>query len=160
MERGMKDELKDIGRLRKAMMPLFKLLPEQFFEENERRFALLEKKLDKLTIPQPEIVVKAPIVNVPAAKIDIAPPEVTVNLDPDSITQALIKAKNLTSPSPYEPHDQAKGQIFKYSGFLRDDGSWYIQRIAKGEQRYAKGQGGYADAWDGRSKLRYGHIDR
>lgn len=152
------EELKEVGKLRKAMLPLFKLLPDALVEANEKRFDLIEKKLEELSVPQPVVNVTSPDVVVP--KIDA--PNVTVKVDTEAIVAAIEKAnttKVKPTPSAYEPHDQAKTQVYQYSGFVRSDGEWYIQRVAKGEQRYAKGQSGYADAWERRSKLKYGYID-
>ena len=77
----------------------------------------------------------------------------------DTIQKMANNAPTAAAVSPYEPHDQAKGSGFQYSGFVRSDGAYYIQRVSKGEQRYAKGTGNYTDSWGRRDKLDYGYID-
>jgi len=148
-------DLKEIGKLRKAMLPLFKILGSTMQEGNDKRLDLLERKLEKLTIPQPEVKVNIPKPETPIVKV--APPEVVVNMDIEKIVKALEQSvvKNTT----YEPHDQSEGGIFTYAGFVSLDGGWYIQRIVKDEQRYSKGDGEYQDAWEKRDKLKYGYLD-
>lgn len=159
------DDLKDVGKMRKAFMPIFEMIHKQLNLENQKRFELIDKKIDKIAAVKP-------IVNL--EKVDVPQPDVHVNVQiPETLTKAVadnqadlatlvevvkalqgqtIKAEQIT----YLPHDQDNGSVVKYNGFLSLDGNWYIQRITKGEQRYVKGKDDYAKAWDNRSKLKYG----
>lgn len=146
-------DLQRVGDLRQALKPLIEVMKVQANVELEKRLALIESALTELA--------KRDTV------INVSSPEVSVDIDTSEFTQAIkdqvkLITKNSETPEPpsrYEPHDQAKTTTFQYSGFVRDDGVWYIQRVAKGEQRYAKGQGDYRSAWERRSKHKYGDID-
>ena len=96
--------------------------------------------------------------------ITVESPDVNVNVDTGEIEKVVSKLQksepqSITMPSAYEPHDQAKKGMFNYSGFIKSDGEWYIQRVTKGEQRYAKGSGGYAKAWEKLTDLKYGYLN-
>lgn len=73
--------------------------------------------------------------------------------------QVVMQKSDTPQPGDYQPHDQGKKGLYQYSGFVRPDGAWYIQRVTKGEQRYAAGKNDYAGAWDKRDTLKYGLIN-
>lgn len=144
------DDLKQIAQIRKAILPLVDLAKRESDAKLEERLSGIETALAALLKKDTVVEVKAP--------------EVNVTVDTTNIEKAVSKLqKSDTTPKPapsaYEPHDQAKSQTYQYSGFVRSNGDWYIQRVAKGEQRYSKGSGGYSDAWEKRSKLKYGYLD-
>lgn len=139
----MSEDLKQTAQLRKAIMPLIGLLKAEANDETARR-------LDAI-----EAIVK-----------EIAKKDTTVNVtvETEELTESIKKfaaPEPIDPPSTYEPHDQAKnkGGTFQYSGFVRSDGAYYIQRVTKGEQRYARGKSGYATAWENRDRLKYGYIN-
>jgi hypothetical protein len=139
MERNMSDiseEIKQTAQLRKAIMPLIKVLRDEANADITNRLLTIENIVG-------EMAKKETVFNV-------APPEVNVNVEPPVIPLPV---------SAYEPHDQSKSSVYQYSGFMRSNGDYYIQRVAKGEQRYAVGNGDYANAWEKRKTLKYGYID-
>lgn len=142
------DDLKQVAQIRKAVMPLIDLVKREADIKLDERLVGIETALTALLKRDTTIEVKAPDVN--------------VNIEtPIELTEAFIKL-NKSDPKPtgsYEPHDQIKKGTFQYSGFVRSDGAWYIQRVAKGEQRYSKGDGKYTDAWEKKADLKYGYID-
>lgn len=140
------DNLKQIAQIRKAIAPLVAVLSRESDEKITKRLALIETALS--TLLQKETVV------------NIAPPQVDVTVDTAAITKSIEKMqkKAETSDSEFQPHDQAKKGTFSYNGFVKSDGSWYIQRVAKGEQRYAKGTGDYVDSWEKKDNLKYGML--
>lgn len=162
------DDLKDIGKMRKAFLPIFKLIQQEVNHENLKRFELLDKKLDKIAAIKPVINLE---------KVDVPQPDIHIKVDiPEQLTKAVtnnqadlaslievvkaiqgqtIKAEQIT----YLPHDQDSTPLVKYNGFASLDGQWYIQRVAKGQQRYVRGTGDYSDAWTNRAKLKYGTAD-
>lgn len=143
------DELRAIAALRQAVAPLIPLLKAEADHELSKRLEVIESVVLELAKRDTTIEVKAP--------------DVHVKVDTEALTKSietLKKSEPVAIEQPtYEPHDQAKSQTFQYSGFVRSDGAWYIQRVAKGEQRYTKGVGDYAGAWEKRSKHKYGYID-
>jgi hypothetical protein len=139
------ENLKQIAQIRKAVMPLIQLLKN----ESDKT---LEKRLDGIEAALSTLLKKDPAINV-------SPPEVNVKVDTAEITKSIEKMSKTGTTSTYEPHDQAKSGPYNYSGFVKSDGKWYIQRVAKGEQRYAKGTGEYTEAWDKRKNIKYGYID-
>lgn len=146
-----KEELKMVGQIRKAIMPLLELMKTEANQGIDDRLTAIETSLIEIAKRDFNVEVKAPEVNV------------TVET-PEELTKTIKKmaepvtAEPVEVPSAYEPHDQAKTGTFQYSGFMRSNGDYYIQRVAKGEQRYFKGSGDYAEAWAKRDKLTYGYI--
>lgn len=141
------EELKTVAQIRKAIQPLVSLVKRDADANLEERLHGIEVALSALLKKDTSVTVQ--------------PPEVNVTVDTKSIENALSKMQK-SEPKPvstFEPHDQAKAQGESFSGFVRSDGDWYIQRVTKGEQRYAKGSGDYSEAWEKRSKLKYGYID-
>lgn len=141
------EELKQTAQLRKAIAPLITLLKSEANDD-------LLKRLDAIEGIVSAIAKKETTVNVTS-------PEVTVTVEtPEELTKSLRKVADTADvPSAYEPHDQAKSTTFQYSGFMRSDGEYYIQRVAKGEQRYYRGSGDYTDAWEKRGNLKYSYIN-
>lgn len=143
------EDLKQTAQLRKAIMPLIGLLKSEADAEITKRLDSIEAMMK--SIAKPEITV------------DYTPPVLNVTVEtPEELVKSLRKAAEpapIETPSAYEPHDQAKTQTFQYSGFMRSDGDYYIQRVAKGEQRYAIGKGDYTAAWEKRGDLKYGYIN-
>lgn len=141
-------DLKQIAQIRKAIQPLVGLMKREADADLDDRLARLETAMTSLLKKD---------------AIEITAPEVNVTVEtPQALTDALTKLqKSDTMPiaSIYEPHDQLKKGTFQYSGFVAKDGNWYIQRVAKGEQRYAKGKGDYSEAWTGLDDLKYGYLD-
>jgi hypothetical protein len=95
---------------------------------------------------------------------------VSVNVEtPPALTQAIEKmvevqlkkaSPAIPLPQPnYQPHDQGGSNGIKYNGFAAPEGFWYIQRTAKGQQRYASGKSDYSKAWAKKGSLSYGNID-
>lgn len=146
------DDLKEIARLRKAMLPLLDFMRLEANEEFTYRLEKMESTLEKLAERESNITVKAPDVNV-----TVNTEEIVAAIRKLEASGVLQKSA-LPESARYEPHDQSGGGVSKYNGFVADDGSWYIQRVSKGEQRYAKGKGGYMDAWEKRTKLPYGYL--
>lgn len=144
-------DLKQTAQIRKAIMPLIQLLKSEANVEITKHLSVIDAKLDE--IAKRENIIK------------VSPPEVSVTVSiPDELTKSIQKMSEpapevVDTPTDYQPHDQSKSQVYQYSGFVRSDGKYYIQRVAKGEQRYAKGAGDYTEAWSKRSKLNYGRID-
>lgn len=162
-------DLKDVGKLRKALLPVVKMIQHEINEENKKRFELIDKKIDKIAaikpvinlekvnVPQPDINVHVDIPDVLAKAVSINSSDLNTLLGVLKTMQSqTIKAEQIT----YLPHDQDNGNMIKYNGFVALDGQWYIQRVTKGEQRYVKGNGNYSEAWDNRTKLGYGMADR
>lgn len=58
---------------------------------------------------------------------------------------------------PYQPSDRDDASDPQYFGFLKKDGSWYIQKydVANGQFRYANGARDYTTAWTARATLTY-----
>ena len=147
------ENLKLTAQIRKAIAPLIKVLQVETNADITKRLLVIEN----IVI---ELAKKETIVNVAA-------PEVNVTVEtPDELTKTIQKMSEpikLPTPEPvpsaYEPHDQSKSQTFQYSGFMRSNGDYYIQRVAKGEQRYAVGNGDYPKAWEKRSNLKYSYIN-
>jgi hypothetical protein len=148
------EELQQVAQIRKAVAPLIDLVKREADTKMEERLSGIESALTALLKKDFTPEIKAP--------------EVSVNMDIDQIVKAIEKQNNtllaksdtpVVTSQTYEPHDQAKSQAFQYSGFVNTSGEWYIQRVAKGEQRYAKGTGDYTTAWEKRSKLKFGYID-
>jgi hypothetical protein len=143
------EDLKQTAQLRKAIAPLVKILKSEADADITKRLVAIESIVQ-------EIAKKETVINV-------APPEVNVKVEtPDELTktfQKFAEPEPIESPTAYEPHDQAKKGIYQYSGFVRSDGKYYIQRVAKGEQRYSLGEGNYSDAWEKKDSLTYTRID-
>ena len=144
------EELKIIALIRKAIKPLATAARLEANEDIHNQLAQLTKAVDGL--------VKREVKEV-RVKVE-TPSQVVEALE--KVTQAQMqKSEPLPAPAKYEPHDQEakKGTPFQYNGFVAENGDWYIQRIAKGEQRYAKGHGNYAEAWTNKKKQSYGYLD-
>lgn len=148
------EDLKQVAQIRKAVMPLVELLKAESNKELEARLDKIEASLEKALAFKPEVVVNT----TPEIVIDhkAAAEAMIIALEKQN---KMLKKGDKPDVIPYQPHDQAKGQGVQYSGFVRSDGAWYIQRVAKGEQRYAKGNGSYQKAWEKRAKQDYGILD-
>lgn len=153
------ERIQQIAQLRKAIMPLVELLKTDANKELESRLEIIEKSLQSLAEKEVKFDVQ---VNAPDVTFEV-PTELTQAItDIHKMVEINMKKNNdvvVKDTSHYEPLDQAKEKVFTYSGFMKSDGSWKIQRIAKNEQRYAFGKGDYADAWKRKSKLDYGYAD-
>lgn len=115
---------------------------QQHSEDIRKAHELFNKTVSDLSNKM-SVTVKAPDLH---PTFEVPKPEVIIN-----------KAES-KDPGEYQPHDQGKKGMYQYSGFARADGAWYIQRVTKGEQRYAAGKDDYTDAWEKRDKLEYGLI--
>lgn len=182
------DELKDIGKARKMLAPLFKLYGQKIEDSADiiaKSVADLDKKLadNKQQTDKQIIGVLATITKALAERdkqvdkqfakmqeviIELTEKETTVKVDAPPVNvevqppEQVIVEKSTPAPEPvseYQPHDQDKKNSFQYSGFVRSDGAWYIQRIAKGEQRYVAGTKDYSESWEKRDKLDYKNIN-
>jgi hypothetical protein len=161
------DEIKQIAKTRQIVMPLIKQMATEIVAANDAKLERLLKAVEQLAKQQPVVNVtvpeiKLPKIEVPTPQVNYQPPDVHIDTTPVAKAVANLPLQK-SDPTPietpqYEPHDQAGGAI-KYSGFLAQDGTWYIQRIAKNQQRYAKGRGDYSDAWEGRERLNYGYFN-
>lgn len=161
------EDIKQVAQLRKAIAPLVTMLRDEATNEMAKQFG---NRLDTIESILLELAKKESVINVAAPIVNVAPPEVNVpdvNITvetPEELTKSIqkmsepVSIEEIDTPTAYEPHDQAKGQVYSYSGFMRSDGAYYIQRVSKGEQRYARGNDNYAEAWESRSKLQYGYL--
>lgn len=139
------EDLKTVAQIRKAILPLIEIVKREADRNLDERLAAIEDAVKTLG----------------AREINIPAPNVTVKTEvPKDLVNSFSRLSKQATPTikNYQPHDQSSGTV-KYNGFVAEDGSWYIQRLAKGQQRYAKGRGDYQDAWEGRGKLSYGNFD-
>jgi hypothetical protein len=147
-----KEDLKTVGQIRKAMLPLVEILRAETNKDLTARLEKIETVLADLVKKDYNVTVQPTPVTVegfdPTQLIEKMQKMNQKKLEP-AVVQPVLK---------YEPHDQSGG-VIKYNGFVAEDGSWYIQRLSKSSQRYAKGKGDYIEAWDKKTKLEYGLID-
>ena len=149
------DEIREVARLRKAVLPLVKLLSSEAVSEVSKRLDTIEESLTEIAKRDMNVTVTAPEVHVGPTVFDVD--KLITALDKSN--KALM-AKSASPALPdYQPHDQAGSSAIKYNGFVAQDGSWYIQRVAKGGQRYAKGKGNYSEAWEKRGDQTYRMYD-
>lgn len=84
----MSNDLKEIGKIRKALLPIVKLMREEIDADNLERFDAIEKTLSALLEKDYNVTVQAPEVNIP--EITIPEPKVTVNVEKSEIDTSEI----------------------------------------------------------------------
>lgn len=139
-----------VGLLRQAIKPLIKdIVVEKMTQEITASLKLDIAKLNS------SLEKHSTSVNIDASDLHTAVQELTKYTMQQELKKSQSKQLEVTD---YQPHDQKKKGVYKYAGFVRPDGSWYIQRIAKDEQRYIFGKGNYSEAWSEAEAQKYGTI--